>query len=237
MKSCMAPCGILAALALACFQMPAASAGVIVNEDFSTSVIGPDPFPGWSTSPFAFVPPGDGGGFASFSVTGFFDDPQQLEQLFLLPSNATTLSFEIQLTSVAGGVVWPFATNDSFQASLFDTLGNPQFPTSFGIFDAFYSVDSSGFEGFSSAASVEDIAGGLKRVTLNLATLPSQDYVIEFAMLGDDDGLQTTVGLDNVIVAQAAHVVPEPASIALWAIFGITALPMSRRRQKSQLAA
>lgn len=207
-------------LGLAWLQLPAVSAGVIANGDFSQPGSDEDPFAEWTTgaTPFTdFARPVDGGGFAEFQITGFFDTPVQLEHPFFLPSNVVRLTFEVQLSSVDGGVEFPFASNDSFQATLFDTAETPQ--ASIGpLFPAFYSLDASGFEDTSSKVSVADLAGDVKRVSLDVTSLPAQNYVLSFALFGDDDGLTSTAELDNV-----RAVVPEPTSIALWALFGIGA--------------
>lgn len=230
----------LVILSFAWFQISIASAEVIANGDFAvpeTNLGLSGPFKEWSTdTDSGFAAPVDGGGFASFSVTGFSDPLVHLEQTFLLPSDATTLSFEFQLASETGGFLDPvFAANDSFQASLFDSLSNPLF--SIGLFfDAFYTFDAKGFEDTGSGVSVENLASGWKRVTLDVSSLAPQDYTIDFLLLGDDDELQTAVMLDNVGVGQGAQVIPEPASVVHWTIFGTVAFALSQRRRQNRQA-
>jgi hypothetical protein len=169
-------------LALVWFQPPSAFGGVIINGTFSDSVSGPDPFPGWSTdNDSGFIAAVDGGGFASFAITGFFDDPVHLYQIFSLPSGATTLSFEFWLDSETGGSHDPvFAAFDSFQTSLFDSAGVPQFSILPGFLDAFYIFDAGGFEDRGNGVSVRSFADGVRRVTLDLSLLSAQDYIIDF---------------------------------------------------------
>lgn len=231
----------LVIFAFAWFQTPNASAGVIANGDFSTLETDPGvpgPFEEWSTNTDSgFIAPVDGGGFASFSVTGFSDPLVHLKQTFSLPSDMTTLSFEFQFTSASGGFLdLDFGANDSFQASLFDSLGDPLFSID-PYLDAFYAFDASGFEDTASGVSVENLAGGWKRVTLDVASLAPQDYTVDFLLLGDDDALQTTVALGNVVVGQASQVIPEPTSVALWTIVATVAFPLSRRRRQKRQAA
>ncbi len=221
----------LAALALIGFQAPATSAGVITNGDFSSAGIAPDPFAGWSTDTdvSGFIAPVDGGGVASFTITAFSDAPVHLFQKFSLPIDATTLSFELLLSSVDGGTSDGFFP-DSFQASLFRASDfQAQFPIDVDFLPAFYAIDADGSDFLSSGVSTEDLTAGWKRVTLDVISLAADDYFIDFLLLGDDDSRTTTVLLDNVMVARSGNVVPEPASVVVWTMLAAALLPLSRR--------
>ncbi len=226
----------LIALLLLVAQSSSSSAGTIVNGDFETSGVSPDPFAGWTTPDPLDLPPIDAGGVAEFDIVGYFDPLIELQQTFTLPAGASTLSFEFNLSSITGGVSDPFALPDSFQATLLDSTPASLFPIFGGVLDAFYLFDASGFEDKSSGVTTEALAGGWTRVSLDISSLGPQDLTIEFLALGDDDELLTTVLLDNVFIAQGATV-PEPSSIALWSILGAAAFPVLRRRKGTQRVA
>lgn len=77
---------------------------------------------------------------------------------------------------------------------------------------------------------MENLAGGVKRVSLNVSALGGHEVTIDFALLGDDDGLESTLDLDNIVVAQS-NVVPEPTSLAIWILVGAATLPCRRHRR------
>lgn len=217
---------------------------VIVNGDFSASGTPPDPLAGWTTEPLIGDPPADGGGFALFSVTGL-PDAQQLQQEFVLPSTALALTFEFHLSTTDGGTTDSIPIPDSFQATLYDASFNPLFPSGVpALFPGFYSIDNSGAspEFFDPTyVSVQDLTGGVKRVTLDVSSLASQTLLLDFALFGSDDGLATQVALDNVILTQSSQpVVPEPATLAIWTAFALIAVPahriQARRRKRMEIA-
>ncbi|TWU28999.1 hypothetical protein [Novipirellula artificiosorum] len=227
---------LIAIAVLACMA-PTASAG-LMNGDFSDAT--GSPFAAWTTDPFFNAAPTDGGGFARFQVTDFLIDPSdlsspldevQLQQTFVVPNDATTLSFEFLFSSAAGGSSDPFAAFDAFQATLYDSLFDPINPID-PFLPGFYSFDSSGFEDKAAGVTVENLPGGMRRVSLDISSLGLQEVTIDFQLLGDDDELISTVDLDNVIVSQESGVVPEPISIAIWAVTGVAALPFCRRRRR-----
>jgi hypothetical protein len=71
--------------------------------------------------------------------------------------------------------------------------------------------------------SVTSLSDGWRRVTLDLSSLPSQGLLLDFSQFGFDDGLSSTVQLDNVLV----NVVPEPSLLTVWA--GLCLLVLARR--------
>jgi hypothetical protein len=199
-----------------------ASAGVLVNGDFSTPGTPPEAFAGWTTTLADFGRPTDGGGFALFAETGPLGS--QLEQGFLLPEEALRLSFEFTIsTETAGAATSPVP--DSFQATLFDASGSPLLSAGDpGLFPAFYSIDNVGAtpQFFDSRfVSVADLGGGLRRVILDVSTVPSGAVVLDFTLNGGADGRSTAVALDNVVLETAA--VPEPSTV-ISALIGVGGL-------------
>jgi hypothetical protein len=201
---------------------------IIKNGEFSVPGTPPDPFDGWTT---AFGdPPTDGGGFALFRVVDPLD-AQQLEQQFLLPADALTLAFDVRISTIADGTDLSSAP-DSFQATLYNAIFDPLFPSGDPLlFPGYYSLDNSGLEFFDSMfVSVQDLAGGVKQVTLDVSSLASQRLWLDFSLFGSDDGLATEAWVDNVFLTQASQsVVPEPATLAIWAVFALVGVPASWR--------
>lgn len=111
---------LVAILIASAVARPAPAAPVIVNGKFSTPGVPPDPFAGWSTDLNLGVPPlFDIGELAVFEVIGRvagFEFARQLEQTFVLPTNALTLSFDFLFESVVdGSIIDPDDPLDSFQ--------------------------------------------------------------------------------------------------------------------------
>jgi hypothetical protein len=197
-----------------------ATAGII-NGDFSTTGTAPDPFAAWETFSSLGDPPADGGGFARFTAGDNLED-QQLEQYFTLPSLAATLSFEFRLATSPGGTSTGGVPPDSFQATLYDSAFVALFPSDVGFF-SFFSVDNDGTAYFDPTfVSVVQLGNDWNRVSLDVSSLSSQDLLIEFLALGSDDGLLTTIDVDNV----ALTVIPEPASIAIWGVLVTAVIPL-----------
>lgn len=216
---------VLVVLSLICGVTRAA---VIVNGDFSTPGTPPDPFLGWETDTLNFDRPGDGGGFALFTVQGFA--AQQLQQDFLVPGNAQTLSFEF-LVSTAGDGTTGGATPDNFQATLYDMAFNSLLPSPDPSFPGFFSVDNTGVEFQNAAVTVQDLGMGWKRVAVDLSSVLNQQLILDFSLLGDNDGLTTTVSLDNVDISLSGQaVVPEPGSLLIWMGTGLAAAGFMARR-------
>ena len=127
---------------------------------------------------------------------------------------------------------------DAFQATLFDAAGTMGFFSFLGdpvIFPAFYQLESDGTPSFDPAfVTSTDLGGGVRRVTLDVSSLPPQDLIIDFFALGDDDGLTTTFTVDNVVKNQAANVIPAPASAGIWRLVSLAAFLVSRPRRSSR---
>lgn len=238
---------LVAILIASAVARPAPAAPVIVNGKFSTPGVPPDPFAGWSTDLNLGVPPlFDIGELAVFEVIGRvagFEFARQLEQTFVLPTNALTLSFDFLFESVDDGSVSDQNDPlDSFQASLFDLdvldafgFPTPLFPSAPGFF-AFYSIDSPSdyFDPtyVSTAMNLPKLRVGWTRVTLDLSSAPSHTLLLDFSLIGFDDGSRTVAYLDNVKVtlAKQGQVIPEPASWAIWAGMALVGCVGSRRR-------
>jgi hypothetical protein len=75
------------------------------------------------------------------------------------------------------------------------------------------------------------------RVTLDVSSLQPGNYAIEFFVLGGNDGLTTTVDVDNVALGRDAAVIPEPASLAIWGLLGAGAMLRRRRNAAPRVAA
>jgi len=233
---------VLVVLSLICGVTRAA---VIVNGDFSTPGTPPA---GWTTDSVVGDPPTGNGEFALFTVTGF--SAQQLQQPFLLlPGNAQTLSFEFLLSTADDGTTGS-ATPDNFQATLFEydaastAVGNsllpspdPSFPAI--LFPAFFSTDNVPLPNpkqFKNAAvTVEDVLTGprqgWKRVSVDVSSVPSQDVMLDFSLFGDNDGLTTTVSVDNVeLTVSNLAAVPEPGALLIWMGTGLAAAGFLARR-------
>lgn len=205
---------IRAGLLLASFLICTNSAGVLAgpmltNGDFSIPGTPTNPFDSWTTS-FG-EPPQDGGGFALFAES-LTSSIIELEQSFTLPSNAFSLSFDLQFqTSGAGISTLP---PDSFQSSLY-VDGVDAFPTPSDPFlPAFYSIDAAGNVTFDSTyVSTTLLANGWSRVTLDVSSLAGKDVLLEFILNSFDDERTSQASLDNVVITTTSVVVPEPATV------------------------
>ncbi len=198
---------------------PFARAGFIQNGNFS------DPLaPAWTTE-FGAAPTVSGG-VVTFAESSTFAQVQ-LQQVFTLPTDATSISFEYLLTST-GGEPNVGDPPDSFQATLWnsDFSGSyaPTDPNDPLDFPAFFSVDRTGqqFTGpySPSPVSTMTLADGWTLVTLDVTGDLAQqnDPVLEFILNGGDDGYTTTAYLRNVQGNEAAAApTPEPASLLLFA--------------------
>lgn len=204
------PTWIPIAFAVFLFAIPVIHAQGIDNGDFEIAGLAPEPFESWTTFP-VFSRPTDDDGAASFSAGGLVDD-QQLQQAFFLPENAVVLMFELSFTSTPGGTTATLAANDSFQAALFNSSGDPV--NSIGPFQpAFYALDSSGFEAAAAGTTIDLLATELVRISLDVSSIPAQELTLEFLILGDDDGLISVARVDNVVVF-----VPEPSTAGVLAL-------------------
>nr|WP_143548357.1 hypothetical protein [Rhodopirellula sp. SM50] len=230
----------LSVLALFALSGVQASAGVIVNGDFSDST----PLAGFTaTGTIAGEP---AGGFAQLETDG--SPLRTLEQTFVIPVGATSLSFDYQFSTEAilGS---PPSGPDSFAASLIttidgefldlfvvDLLGAIPDPSDgiesiTGALPISVSLDPGvtipGFSGFASGTT----SGG--RVTLSFpTTVLGEESTLYFDLL-DNDGLafSSIAAIDNVTVSSASGVIPEPTSFAVWGLLMMT--NSMRRRRKT----
>ena len=214
-----------------------AGAGIL-NGDFSAAGASPEPFEDWTTEVdsmtglLIFDRPTDGGGLAVFKDQGLVGS-SQLSQSFSLPSGSLSLSFEFSISTLPSGAPLGLLL-DSFQATLFDSIGGLTglLPSAPG-FSAFYSIDNDGSEYFDTTYVTRvDLGGGIRKITINLASLAPQDLFIDFLLNGTPDGFSTRVELDNVVLAQNSTV-PEPASFLIWsASLGIACVWQRRRSSR-----
>lgn len=192
-----------------------ASAGGIVNGEFTDEGTPPNPFEGWTTFG-SYDPPTNGGGFARFVETGW---GPQLEQEFELPAFASTLSFEFWFETIVrcsnGNLL-----SDSFQVTLWDSAGDPLLSRD-PFFPGFYSIDTNPVSEFYDPLLVSvDEAGGRRLVTLDVSSLSPQTVILDFTLNSGINKIKTIVNLDNVKLTTNAppEVVPEPCSLAIWGL-------------------
>jgi hypothetical protein len=219
---------IAAALGVLAALTGDARAGLLNGDFSSTPGTGPDAFANWTTT--SSEGPTNGGGFAVFteSATG---DPIELEQTFVLPGNASKLSFDFLISPISESV--PGSPPDGFQATLFVNSVNPFPSPANSDLPAFYSTDNTGFnESFDpNFVRTTLLENGWTRVTLDLSSLPSpQSVLLEFDLNTGFNGQTTTAFLDNVDVTVAdVSAVPEPSTLVLFAAsFGCLALAQRR---------
>lgn len=99
------------------------------------------------------------------------------------------------------------------------------------FFPAFFSVDNSGLEFQNATVTLQDLGTGWKRVSVDLSSVLSQQVILDFSLLGDDDGLTTTVWLDNVELSRSGQAaIPEPGSLLIWLGTGLAAVGFMARR-------
>jgi MYXO-CTERM domain-containing protein len=158
----------------------------------------------------------DGGGYALFEEDQF-ELSSTLSQVFTIPDLARELSFDLEMTSVPenGHESWP----DAFLASLYDSNGKPLFANPLGV-DEFYYLDNTG---------ILDTTGTVtgNSVSLDVSSLAGQDVLLSFDLFGGNDGMFTTVGVDNVNVS----VIPAPGALLLGLI-GMGTFGLWRRSRK-----
>ncbi|MDV6028667.1 MAG: hypothetical protein F9B45_00855 [Phycisphaera sp. RhM] len=207
--------------------------GGIINGDFSTALT--DPGAGWVTA-FGLEPPVTESDQAKFVIDSFADNLVQLEQEFLLPVGASSLSFDYQFRTETGGFLDPFfgaPPFDIFQASLLNPVTLDALISIDASDDRFFGIDADGITYAAAEVGTPTIlSNGFTRVTLDVSALASQSVLLDFLFLGEDDGLISTVLLDNVTVTTASTVVPEPGALAVWALFSVTTMGVSTRRRR-----
>jgi hypothetical protein len=185
------------------FGQPTAEA-TVVNGDFS------DGLNGWTVESGNVS---DGGGFALFE-----EHPtiilSTLKQEFTLPDwSRLLLSFDVKMTAVAGGAYDPFAWPDAFTASLLAPVTLEPIIANPGRTDFFY-MDNTGL-----------LTIGKLTINLDLGGLGGRNAALYFDLIGSDDGMLTSVSVDNVAI------IPEPCSLLLWLV-GIRLAGSLRRSRR-----
>jgi hypothetical protein len=178
-------------IGLLCLCLTSLAGPTLQNADFSA---------GLSNWTVEYGTVTDGGGFALFEED-LFDLSSTLSQVFTIPTLALELSFDVVMASVPGEEheTWP----DAFTASLLDPgtldplIFNPGYTE-------FYYLDNLGNE-----VTVASVMGN--KVMLDVSGLAGQDVFLSFDLWGGLDGMQTTVGIDNVNVS----VIPAPGALLL----------------------
>lgn len=187
---------------LLCISLPGFANPRLQNGDFSA---------GLSAWTVEYGRVADGGGFALFD-----EDPSSLtstlSQQFTIPSAASEISFDVLMASL--GTYDPATWPDAFTACLYDNPVdlNPLI-SSPGYSDFFY-TDHTGI-----VESVGSFDG--THVTLDVSAFRGFDAYLVFDLLASDDGMATTINLDNVNVS----VVPVPGGVFLCLVgLGVTGL-------------
>lgn len=184
-------CGMVVALA----GVTAVAAPALQNGDFSSGL------GSWTVESGAVS---DGGGFALFEEDPVFG-MSSLVQEFGLPPGALELSFDVDMSAVAGGDDFG-CSPDAFTASLLDPLTYDPLVSNPGFTD-FYYLDNTGWE-----ETIATVAGST--VSLDVSPFAGQDVFLGFDLLGGDDGCLTSVSVDNVSVS----VIPAPGALLLGMI-------------------
>jgi hypothetical protein len=200
------------------FSTPASATptGPLQNGDFSK----PDLF-GWTVSPTGSVI--DDSGQALFNEYGT-DVTSSLTQLFTIPAGASNLSFELGLPGMGG------PNCDVFTASLFKPGTSVPLISRSGSFD-FYYWEARGASGEEQKADEVILTenNGKRLVILNVSSLTNNgdvDVLLTFGLLSTDDGINTSIPLDNVTVSP----IPAPSAALLGGI-GIGSIAWLRRRR------
>jgi len=197
-------------IALLCLCLTSLAGPTVENGDFSAGLTG------WTVE-YGTVT--DGGGFALFQehATSL---SSTLSQEFTIPALALELSFDVVISSVPGGDDDPFAWPDAFTASLLDPVTFDPLISNPGVTE-FYYLDNTGYE-----ETVGTVSGST--VSLDVSSWAGYDVLLSFDLWGGLDGMQTTVGVDNVNVS----VIPAPGALLLGLI-GTGAVGLWRRFSKS----
>ena len=196
----------------AVMAVPTASAGLsLQNGDFSSGLTA------WTVEYGSVT---DGGGFALFQ-----EDPafltSTLSQQFTIPAGATQLSFDVLMSAAPGGDTDPFVAPDAFTASLLNPLTLDPLVFNSGYSDFFYMDNTGGLE------TIAAVSGSM--VALDVSGLAGLDAYLVFNLVAGEDGMTTTVNLDNVNVS----VVPLPGALLLG-LLGITSAAGLLHRHNKQ---
>jgi hypothetical protein len=182
----------------------------LLNGDFSTSNL-----TGWTVE---YGDVSDGGGYALFQEHPT-DISSTLSQMFTIPTTAPGLWFDVSMSAVPGGAFDPFAPPDAFTVSLLDPITYTPLISTPGFPD-FYYQDNTGF-----IDTVALVSGNT--VNLDISSVWGKDVLLSFDLWGADDGMLTTVSLDNVYV-------PLPSALLLGITgMGTGMVGLWRRSRKS----
>ena len=164
----------------------------------------------------------NGGGLALFQEDPGFLTSTLSQQFITIPAGATQLSFDVLMSAVPGGDTDPFAAPDAFTASLLNPLTLDPLVFNSGYSDFFYMDNTGGLE------TIAAVSGSM--VALDVSGLAGLDAYLVFNLVAGEDGMTTTVNLDNVNVS----VVPLPGAVILG-LLGLTSGLISLRikREKS----
>ena len=146
----------------------------------------------------------DGGGYALFEEDAF-DLSSTLSQVFTIPALALQLSFDVLMYSVEDGYESP-SFPDTFTAALLDPVTFDPFISWDPLVTEYYLLENTGAI---ETASAVTILGNT--VSLDVTNWRGQDVFLSFDLWGGDDGMFTTVSLDNVNIS----VIPAPGALLL----------------------
>lgn len=197
---------VVLAVLLMMLQSSVLAVPTVENGDFSAGLSG------WTVE---WVTVTDGGGYALFEEDAF-DLSSTLSQEFTIPALALELSFDVQMSAVPGGAFDPFAWPDAFTASLLDPVTYDPLLSNPGVTDYYYEENTGYVE------TVATVSGNT--VSLDVSGLAGLDAYLVFDLWGSDDGMLTSVSLDNVNVS----VIPAPGALLLGLI-GMGAVGVLRR--------
>lgn len=154
----------------------------------------------------------DGGGYALFEEHST-QILSSLKQQFTLPQGVISLAFDVKMSATPGGDDNPFAWPDAITASLLDPVTLVPLISNPGRTDFFYMDNTNSL-----------ITIGTLTITTDLTGFDNRAVALYFDLIGSDDGMVTTVSIDNVEVG-----VPEPCSLLLLLAGSWTVRALSRR--------
>jgi len=189
--------GVFFAVMILCLCSSAGATMVPKNGDFSAGLTG------WTVVSGDVT---DGGGYALFREHSS-DILSTLKQEFFLPAGVISLEFDVKMTATPGGDDDPYAWPDAFTASLLDADTLDPLVANPGRTDFFY-IDNTN--------SIITVGTLVVRLDLTGLGLDGRDAALYFDLIGSDDGMLTSVSVDNVQV-----LIPEPASMSLWLFGGV----------------
>ena len=182
--------GVFFAVVILCLGASAWATMVPENGDFSAGLSG------WTVGSGDVT---DGGGYALFREHSS-DILSTLRQEFFLPAGVISLEFEVEMTATPGGADDPYAWPDAFTASLLDADTLDPLVANPGRTDFFY-IDNTN--------SIITIGTLSVRIDLTALGLDGREAALYFDLIGSNDGMLTSVRLDNV------EIIPEPTTLVL----------------------